>query len=1019
MSAPPADPQAVAARILGADAFAAPALLTPSAWLDHGPFAFVLMRLARPRTFVELGTHNGYSYFAFCEAVKSLGLDTRCYAVDLWKGDEHAGFYGEQVFERVDHHNQANYAAFSRLVRASFDEAAQHFVDGSIDLLHLDGRHFYDDVAHDFATWRPKLSERAVVVFHDINVRERGFGVFRVWEELRTRFPSFEFVHGHGLGVLGTGSALPEDMAAFFAAARDPAVAQELRRRFSRLGAGIKAEQLSREQAEAIHDRDAKIAALTARIENVLEVQVREFRDDILAERARSHELRIELNEVKIAVDRAKAETAVQVAVRTELAARLEQERSLAALQATQAAEQVAMQAQVIAELRGSLSYRITAPLRALRRGEIAAVSRLRAAVRTTVRAAYRALPLPYALKRRIATEILARLGLAARPIRETARPSEIDHSAAVPFAYEPTPPAAPRLAVICHIFHEAMTPELQRYLRHIPFAFDTFVSTDTPAKKTIIDAFFAGWRKGPVKVRMLPNRGRDIAPKLVGFADVYDSYDYVLHLHTKASTTARHDDALAHWRGYILETLLGSPAIVGSVFDAFARRPDLGMVAAQHFEAVRPYLNWGGDFPIARNLAARMGLALADDKVLDFPSGSMFWARTAALKPLLDLKLSLEDFPSEQGQMDATPAHAIERLYFYACEAAGFRWIKIAHPPLLADTRAVHRIGDPADLDRFVAEYTIALTGNALPPPRKEPPPQIEAVPPALIARRQDGALGATETVDPATVVMIGIVTYNNVADQVQRIVASAADALAHAGLATAGRVLILDNGASTAEIVAENPAVVTLPTAGNIGFGAGHNRLMAHAFAAGAALYIAANPDGMFHPEAVLALVQMMQAHDGHALIEALQFPDEHPKPYDPFTFETPWVSGACLAIPRCVYDVLGGFDETFFMYCEDVDLSWRARANGIALRTCPRALFLHGVTNRPRDPAVLRMIYTSCVLLGRKWDHPAFAHRMTQELHRLGFPPPQGYPAPVPAEWRRVADFDHQTSFAKARW
>ena len=75
-------------------------------------------------------------------------------------------------------------------MRSTFDDALKHFSDGSIDLLHIDGRHFYDDVKHDYESWRPKLSQRAIVVFHDINVRERDFGVFRLWEELRDKYPA-------------------------------------------------------------------------------------------------------------------------------------------------------------------------------------------------------------------------------------------------------------------------------------------------------------------------------------------------------------------------------------------------------------------------------------------------------------------------------------------------------------------------------------------------------------------------------------------------------------------------------------------------------------------------------------------------------------------------------------------------------------------------------------------------------------------------------------------------------------
>ena len=116
------------------------------------------MDVLHPQNFVELGTHSGFSYFAFCQAVQHLQLKTRCYAVDTWKGDEHAGFYGEEVFREVCNQNDRRYSAFSSLIRSSFDDALRHFDDGSIDLLHIDGCHFFDDVKHDFETWRSKLS---------------------------------------------------------------------------------------------------------------------------------------------------------------------------------------------------------------------------------------------------------------------------------------------------------------------------------------------------------------------------------------------------------------------------------------------------------------------------------------------------------------------------------------------------------------------------------------------------------------------------------------------------------------------------------------------------------------------------------------------------------------------------------------------------------------------------------------------------------------------------------------------
>ncbi|MDX2223544.1 MAG: class I SAM-dependent methyltransferase, partial [Rhodospirillaceae bacterium] len=208
---------------LSPPSFWTPRFAARSAWIDHAPFAFWLMGTVRPRALVELGTHSGYSYFAFCQAVADLGLPTRCFAVDTWQGDTHAGYYEEEFFRSVADYNDAHYAAFSRLVRSTFDDALAHFTDGTVDLLHIDGRHFYDDAKHDFDSWRPKLSDRAVVLFHDTNVRERDFGVYRLWEQLRERYPSFEFFHGHGLGVLGVGPSLPEGMREFFAVTADAA----------------------------------------------------------------------------------------------------------------------------------------------------------------------------------------------------------------------------------------------------------------------------------------------------------------------------------------------------------------------------------------------------------------------------------------------------------------------------------------------------------------------------------------------------------------------------------------------------------------------------------------------------------------------------------------------------------------------------------------------------------------------------------------------------------------------------
>jgi hypothetical protein len=243
--------------------FWTPERIAPSGWLSHVPFAFWLVDVLRPRTIVELGTHTGVSYSAMCQAVKSLELATRCFAVDTWKGDEHSGLYSEEVYREFSAFHDARYAAFSRLVRSTFDEALPHFEDKSIDLLHIDGFHTYDAVRHDFDSWVPRLSENGVVMVHDINVRERGFGVFKLWGEISSGRPHFSFVHGHGFGILGLGSCYPARLRLLFSAEEDDRVTSAIRTIFSQLGRSI---DNSYETSQTIATLNKTIATLNNEI---------------------------------------------------------------------------------------------------------------------------------------------------------------------------------------------------------------------------------------------------------------------------------------------------------------------------------------------------------------------------------------------------------------------------------------------------------------------------------------------------------------------------------------------------------------------------------------------------------------------------------------------------------------------------------------------------------------------------------------------------------------------------------
>lgn len=282
---------------------------------------------------------------------------------------------------------------------------------------------------------------------------------------------------------------------------------------------------------------------------------------------------------------------------------------------------------------------------------------------------------------------------------RATARDLADDPAIAVPLGWKVAAPDDVRVAVMIHMFYEDMAEIFRDLLGNIETPCDVLITTDLASKQTQIERVFADWRLGKVVVRLVPNQGRDIAPKLTAFRDDYASYDIVLFLHSKKT---ERDDVGTQWRNELFTQLCGSREVVRSILYLFASDPELGLVFCRHFPAIRPYLDWRNNEACGQRIAQKLGLCLDVDGLLDFPSGSVFWARPAALKPLLDLGLDAQDFPAEAGQLRGTIAHAIERLFLVVCEQAGFTWCKIGMRKFVVEGERLMDADSPEALERI-----------------------------------------------------------------------------------------------------------------------------------------------------------------------------------------------------------------------------------------------------------------------------------------------------------------------------
>ena len=268
------------------------------------------------------------------------------------------------------------------------------------------------------------------------------------------------------------------------------------------------------------------------------------------------------------------------------------------------------------------------------------------------------------------------------------------------------------RVAAVMHLYFMDLLPDSVHYASALPPEADIYITT---SKEENIEPIQTAFSVLPnhVEVRIIENRGRDVSSLLVGAADLQDKYDLICFFHDKKTLQIKPQLVGRGFAYKVSESVLSSRAYVRNVIRCFERDRHLGILSPEvpnHANFVYvPCFQWSYNFENTSAFVEEMGIRvpLSEKHPPVAPLGTVFWYRTAALRPLFARNWCYDDFPPEPNKNDGTLLHAIERSYPLAAQAAGYYAGRVMPEHLAA-----------LELDNlrfYMAEYTRVCMNNGI----------------------------------------------------------------------------------------------------------------------------------------------------------------------------------------------------------------------------------------------------------------------------------------------------------------
>ena len=231
------------------------------------------------------------------------------------------------------------------------------------------------------------------------------------------------------------------------------------------------------------------------------------------------------------------------------------------------------------------------------------------------------------------------------------------------------------KIAIQVHLFYEDLIPDIINKVNNIPVKYDLYITTTSQSISKKLKKFIKKHSNtNYYEILIIENKGRDILPFLAQMKNKYKKYKYISHIHSKKSQNAPQIGFI--WRNYLYDNLFGDTNIISEILYDFEKDRKLGFIFPETFFAIIKHF-----FRLTNKTIEWMNFISTKyfpgyerGELVNFPAGNMFWAKIKAIYQVFDIDLK-EYYPSEDGQINDTIMHGIERIWLYLVKLNRYKY--------------------------------------------------------------------------------------------------------------------------------------------------------------------------------------------------------------------------------------------------------------------------------------------------------------------------------------------------------